>query len=52
MKQATFHALDELQFGFVLRAEETPKLLEHEHPKRDVTFDRRRESGAFFSWNY
>jgi hypothetical protein len=52
MKADTFHALDELQFGFVLRAEETPKLLEHKHPKRDVTFDRRRESGAFFSWKY
>ncbi|MEY3426791.1 MAG: hypothetical protein RIU71_121 [Pseudomonadota bacterium] len=52
MKPDTFHALDELQFGFVLRAEETPKLLEHKHPQRDVTFDRRRESGAFFSWKY
>jgi hypothetical protein len=48
MKRFTFHALDELQFGFVLRAEETPKLIEHKHPKRDVTFYKRRESGAFF----
>ena len=48
MKRFTFHALDELLFGFVLRAEETPKLIEHQHPKRDVTFYKRRESGAFF----
>jgi hypothetical protein len=48
MQPCTFHSLDELLFGFVLRAEETPKLIEHEHPKRDVTFYKRRESGAFF----
>jgi hypothetical protein len=48
MKRFTFHALDELLFGFVLRAEETPKLIEYEHPKRDVTFYKRRGSGAFF----
>jgi hypothetical protein len=52
MKHATFPLLDELQFGFVLRAEETPKLIEPKHPKRDVTFYKRRESDAFFSWNF
>ena len=48
MLPCTFQSLDELLFGFVLRAEETPKLIEHKHPKRDVTFYKRRESGAFF----
>jgi hypothetical protein len=48
MQPCTFNLLDELLFGFVLRAEETPKPIEHQHPKRDVTFYKRRESGAFF----
>ena len=48
MKRFTFHSLDELLFGFVLRAEETPKPVEFKHPQRDVTFDKRRASGAFF----
>jgi hypothetical protein len=52
MNHAIFSSLDELQFGFVLREEETPKPLEHKHPKRDVTFYKRRESDAFFSWNF
>jgi hypothetical protein len=48
MKRFTFYSLDELLFGFVLRAEETPKPVEFKHPQRDVTFYKRRASGAFF----